>query len=89
MGAGGVLGGNGTIGAGAGSRVTVGAGGVLSPGNSIGALTIDGDLVMQRGARLVVETDPAGAGADLVRVSGNATLNGGAVAHVGARATMR
>ena len=88
MGAGGVLGGNGTIGAGAGSRVTVGAGGVLSPGNSIGALTIDGDLVMQRGARLVVETDPAGA-ADLVRVSGNATLNGGAVAHVGARATMR
>ena len=74
-----------TIGAGAGSRVTVGAGGVLSPGNSIGALTIDGDLVMQRGARLVVETDPAGAGADLVRVSGNATLNGGAVAHVGAQ----
>ena len=85
VGAGGVLGGNGTIGAGAGSRVTVGAGGVLSPGNSIGALTIDGDLVMQRGARLVVETDPAGAGADLVRVSGNATLNGGAVAHVGAQ----
>ena len=28
---------------------------------------------------------PAGAGADLVRVSGNATLNGGAVAHVGAQ----
>ena len=89
VGAGGVLGGNGTIGAGAGSRVAVGAGGVLSPGNSIGTLTIDGDLVMQRGARLAVETDPAGAGADLVRVSGNATLNGGAVAHVGARATMR
>ena len=40
---------------------------------------------MQRGARLAVETDPAGAGADLVRVSGNATLNGGAVAHVGAQ----
>ena len=53
-------------------------------GNSIGTLTIDGDLVMQRGARLAVETDPAGAGADLVRVSGNATLNGGA-AHVGAQ----
>ena len=85
VGAGGVLGGNGTIGAGAGSRVAVGAGGVLSPGNSIGTLTIDGDLVMQRGARLAVETDPAGAGADLVRVSGNATLNGGAVAHVGAQ----
>ena len=36
-------------------------------------------------ARARVETDPAGAGADLVRVSGNATLNGGAVAHVGAQ----
>ncbi len=81
---GGVLGGNGTIGAGVGSKVTVANGGVLSPGNSIGMLTIDGDLVMQPGARYLVEADPAGGSADRVHVTGNATLNGGSVVHIGA-----
>lgn len=81
---GGVLGGNGTLGAGAGSMVTVANGGVLSPGNSIGMLTIDGDLVMQPGARYLVEADPAGGSADRVHVTGNATLNGGSVVHIGA-----
>lgn len=81
---GGVLGGNGTIGAGVGSRVTVANGGVLSPGNSIGMLTIDGDLVMQPGARYLVEADPAGGSADRGHVTGNATLNGGSVVHIGA-----
>ncbi len=84
IGAGGVLGGNGTIGSGAGSTITVAAGGVLSPGNSIGALTIDGDLAVQRGARFAVETNPAGPEADLVHVTGNAALDGGSVAHIGA-----
>ncbi|SSW72056.1 Extracellular serine protease [Achromobacter agilis] len=84
IGAGGVLGGTGTIGSGAGSTVTVAAGGILSPGNSIGTLTIDGDLAVQPGARFAVEANPAGTDSDLVRVTGNATLNGGSVAHIGA-----
>jgi outer membrane autotransporter protein len=84
VGAGGMLGGSGTIGAGAGSTVTVASGGTLSPGNSIGTLTIDGNLVIQNGARFVVESNPGGADADRVRVTGNATLNGGSVMHVGA-----
>lgn len=81
---GGVLGGNGTLGAGAGSTITVAAGGALSPGNSIGMLTIDGDLVVQPGGRYLVEVDPAGGSADRVHVTGNATLNGGSVVHIGA-----
>ncbi len=84
IGAGGVLGGSGTIGSGAGSTVTVAPGGILSPGNSIGTLTVDGDLVVQPGARFEVEANPAGADADLVRVTGSAALNGGSVAHIGA-----
>ncbi|WP_447921762.1 autotransporter domain-containing protein [Achromobacter aegrifaciens] len=84
IGAGGVLGGVGTVGSGAGSAVTVTAGGTLSPGNSIGTLTIDGDLVVENGARFAVETNPQGSDADLVRVTGNARLNGGSVAHIGA-----
>ncbi|KGD90238.1 autotransporter protein [Achromobacter sp. RTa] len=84
IGAGGVLGGSGTIGSGAGSTVTVTAGGILSPGNSIGTLTVDGDLAVQPGARFEVEANPAGTDSDLVRVTGSATLNGGSVAHIGA-----
>ncbi|EHK65323.1 outer membrane autotransporter barrel domain-containing protein 9 [Achromobacter arsenitoxydans SY8] len=84
IGAGGVLGGSGTVGSGAGSAITVAAGGILSPGNSIGTLTVDGDLVVEQGARFAVETNPAGSESDLVHVTGNATLNGGAVAHIGA-----
>lgn len=83
IGAGGVLGGVGTVGSGIGSAVTVAAGGTLAPGNSIGTLTVDGDLVIENGARYAVETNPQGADADLVHVTGNATLNGGSVAHVG------
>ncbi|WZB67600.1 autotransporter outer membrane beta-barrel domain-containing protein [Achromobacter xylosoxidans] len=47
-------------------------------------LTIDGDLVVQPGGRYLVEADPAGSGADRVHVTGNATLNGGSVVHIGA-----
>lgn len=84
VGAGGILGGSGTVGAGSASTVTLASGATLSPGNSIGTLTIDGNLVVQNGSRFVVETNPGGTGADLVRVTGNATLNGGSVMHVGA-----
>ncbi|WP_242702651.1 MULTISPECIES: autotransporter domain-containing protein [Achromobacter] len=83
IGQGGVLGGRGTVGSGAGSVVTVAAGGTLAPGNSIGTLTVDGDLVIESGARYAVETNPQGADADLIHVTGNATINGGSVAHIG------
>ncbi|WP_274423229.1 autotransporter domain-containing protein [Chelativorans sp. YIM 93263] len=78
------IGGSGTIGSGAGSSVTVATGGSLSPGNSIGTLTVDGDLIFAAGSRLAVEVNPEGWESDLVAVTGTATLNGGAVAHIGA-----
>jgi outer membrane autotransporter protein len=84
---GGMLGGAGTIGSGAGSTVTLGTGGTLSPGNSIGTLTVDGDLVFSSGSRFEVEVNPQGTDSDLVRVTGTATLNGGTVAHIGATGT--
>lgn len=82
--AGGTLAGSGTIGSGAGSTVTIAESANLAPGNSIGTLKVDGDLVLQNGSRFVVEVEPAGKDADLVHVSGNAVLDGGTVAHVGA-----
>ncbi|MGB3432542.1 autotransporter-associated beta strand repeat-containing protein [Achromobacter sp.] len=83
IGAGSVLAGAGTVGSGAGSTVTVAAGATLAPGNSIGTLTVDGDLVIESGARYAVETNPRGAEADLIHVTGSATINGGSVAHIG------
>jgi outer membrane autotransporter barrel domain/autotransporter-associated beta strand repeat len=73
------LGGAGTVG-----DTTVKAGATLAPGNSIGSLRIDGDLVFQAGARYEVEVDPAGTGSDLVEVTGTASLQGGSVVHIGA-----
>ncbi|OED08846.1 autotransporter outer membrane beta-barrel domain-containing protein [Burkholderia sp. A2] len=81
---GGILAGSGTIGSGVGSTVTVADAGTLSPGNSIGTLTVDGDLEFKKGARFVVEVNPDGKDSDLVHVSGNTRLDGGTVAHVGA-----
>jgi len=82
------LGGHGTVGSGGGaavrSQVIVASGGTLAPGNSIGGLTIDGDLTVKKGARLEVEVDPRGLANDRVKVLGTATLEGGSVAHIGA-----
>ncbi|MFP1678573.1 autotransporter domain-containing protein [Alloalcanivorax sp. C16-2] len=73
-----LLGGTGTLG---GARLTDGA--TLAPGNSIGTLTVDGDLVFESGS--VFQVEGAGDGsADRVRVTGGATLNGGSVAHIDA-----
>ncbi|MDH7791624.1 autotransporter domain-containing protein [Ochrobactrum sp. AN78] len=79
-----MLGGSGTVGSGTGSLVTVASDGVLAPGNSIGTLTIDGDLVFDAGSRFDVEVNPEGTESDLVTVTGNVTLNGGTVSHIGA-----
>lgn len=52
--------------------------GVLAPGNSIGTLNVNGDLVFRNGATYEAEVDAAGNG-DRVAVSGRATLEGGSV----------
>lgn len=86
---GGTLGGNGTVGSGGASMVTIASGGTLSPGNSIGTLTVNGNLTFEAGSRFAVEVDPTGTTSDLVHVTGNATLNGGSVAHIGADGTYK
>jgi outer membrane autotransporter protein len=84
IGMGGVLGGTGTIGSGTGSSVMITNGGILSPGNSIGTLTVDGNLLLTSGARIEIEVAPgAGGQSDLVAVTGTATIDGGNVAHIG------
>lgn len=73
------LGGTGTVG-----NTTIASGGTLAPGNSIGTLHVDGNLVFAAGSSFDVEVDPLSSASDLVAVTGNATINGGTVAHIGA-----
>lgn len=67
--AGGLLGGSGTLG-------DTWVSGTIAPGNSIGTLTIDGDYTQTAGATLVAELQPPDQ-ADLLEVTGSATLLGG------------
>jgi autotransporter-associated beta strand protein len=69
--AGATLGGNGTVG-----NTTIN-GGTLAPGNSIGLLTVQGNLVFTSASRYMVEVSPADA--DRVNVTGTATLGGATV----------
>jgi uncharacterized protein with beta-barrel porin domain len=69
--AGGTLGGNGTVG-----NTTIN-GGTLAPGNSIGLLTVQGNLVMTAASSYMVEVSPANA--DRTNVTGTATLGGATV----------
>lgn len=78
IGQGGMVGGNGTLGA-----TIVEAGGTISPGNSIGLLTVNGDIRFDAGAIYQVEVDPTGSAADRIAATGRAILNGGTVAHIG------
>ncbi|MGV1822463.1 autotransporter domain-containing protein [Agrobacterium tumefaciens] len=87
IGNGGRLQGAGTIGSGTGSTVTLASGSALAPGNSIGTLTVDGDLVLDAGSRYEVEVAPGDKQSDLIKVTGSATLNGGTVAHIGMTGT--
>ena len=66
--AGGTLGGNGIVG-----NTTIN-GGVLAPGNSIGLLTVQGNLVFTAAASYMIEVSPANA--DRTNVTGTATLGG-------------
>jgi outer membrane autotransporter protein len=54
---------------------TIGAGGTLAPGNSVGTLSVLGDLTFEPGSRFEVDVMPSGAG-DAVYVSGRAALDG-------------
>lgn len=65
------LGGHGTI---LGS-VSMDAGSTLSPGNSVGTLTVGGNLAMANGSTMDAELGAAGAG-DRVVVGGDLTLDG-------------
>jgi autotransporter-associated beta strand protein len=69
--AGGTLGGNGTVG-----NTTIN-GGTLAPGNSIGALAVQGNLAFTAAASYMVEVSPANA--DRTNVTGTATLGGATV----------
>jgi autotransporter-associated beta strand protein len=69
--AGGTLGGNGIVG-----NTTIN-GGALAPGNSIGTLTVQGNLVFTAAASYMVEVSPANA--DRTNVTGTATLGGATV----------
>jgi len=70
------LGGSGIVGSGTGSLTSILSGGTLAAGNSIGTLTIDGDLKMASGSHF--ETEIASDGrSDLVNVTGKADLAGG------------
>jgi subtilase-type serine protease len=63
IGAGSLLGGNGTVGS-----PVIGNSGVISPGNSIGTISVDGNLTFNPGSVYRVEVDPAG-GSDKTLVS--------------------
>ncbi len=67
----GTLGGTGTVGD------TLINGGTLAPGNSIGTLTVQGNLAFTSAARYLVDISPASS--DRTDVTGTATLGGAAV----------
>ncbi|MBR1149400.1 autotransporter domain-containing protein [Bradyrhizobium sp. JYMT SZCCT0428] len=69
--AGATLGGNGTVG-----NTTINSG-TLAPGNSIGLLTVQGNLVFAAASSYMVEVSPTNA--DRVNVTGAATLGGATV----------
>jgi autotransporter-associated beta strand protein len=69
VGPGGTLGGNGTVG-----PTAILAGGTLSPGNSVGTLTVNGNLVFAAASLYMVEVK--GSSADRTNVTGTASLAG-------------
>ncbi|MDQ0317513.1 autotransporter-associated beta strand repeat-containing protein [Amorphus orientalis] len=78
LGAGGRLAGNGTVG-----DTMVQSGGMIAPGNSIGAITVAGNLVFEAGSVYSVETRPGSTEADLIHATGTISIRGGEVAHIG------
>ena len=73
VGADGVLGGSGSVGA-----ITVQEGGIFSPGHSPGALDVSGDLLLAPGSTYLVDLNGSNPGTeyDQTRVSGRVSLDG-------------
>lgn len=78
----GVVGGSGTIGS-----LDAQSGGTVSPGNSPGTLTVQGDVSFASGSTYVVEV--SGAVSDLIAAGGTATLSGGTVKVSGSPSLMQ
>ena len=74
---GGRLGGNGAM-----RDTRIASGGILAPGQSVGTLTVNGDIAFEAGSRYEVDATPQG-DSDLLRVTGQALIEGGSVLHVG------
>jgi outer membrane autotransporter protein len=70
VGSGSMLRGTGSVGS-----TTLAAGAIAAPGNSIGTLRVNGNLVFQPGSAYQIEVDAAGRG-DRIDVTGSATLGG-------------
>lgn len=78
---GGTLKGSGQVG-----TTTLRSGAVVAPGNSIGTLTVTGDLTFDANSVYEVEVDPGGTSSDRIDVSGTAYLDG-QVKHIGFNGT--
>ncbi|MGH6763716.1 MAG: autotransporter-associated beta strand repeat-containing protein [Phyllobacterium sp.] len=63
--------GTGTVG-----TTSVADGGTIAPGNSIGRLSVDGDITFDAGSIYQLEIEPRGA-SDLIDVTGTAAIHGG------------
>lgn len=70
--------GSGTVG-----RTVLADGAIIAPGNSIGTLTVDGNLTFRPGSIYQVETNVSGQ-SDLIRVTGTAMLGGASVIAIAA-----
>lgn len=79
---GGTLGGTGIVG-----NTTIASGGTLAPGNSVGTLTVSGNLGFTAGSFYRVEVSASGA--DRTNVSGTATLTGATVQTVAIPSSFR
>lgn len=73
-----ILDGGTLVGTGAVGTTRILSGGKLAAGNSIGTLTVNGNLTFEADSLFEVEVNPEGQ-SDLVRVNGQAILNGGSV----------
>jgi outer membrane autotransporter protein len=79
VGSGGTLGGNGTVG-----PTAIFTGGTLSPGNSVGTLAVNGNLVFAAASLYMVEVQ--GSSADRTNATGTANLAGGvALSYLGGK----
>lgn len=75
--------GDGTVG-----NLRIASGGTVAPGNSIGTLTVSGDLGFERGSSYEVEVNAEGE-SDLIDVTGRTTIEGGTVMSIGANGEYR